>query len=154
MGETPRNIKLKRIGTIFIARNPISTDVEAQLLLRRIILLQLHICQRLQRLINDVLQTQKSTVTRHALIKRDKKAYEKYSGIDTFISELDTLIPVFNNTIPTSSGHFAGFMRMPQNGDASSVVRFPFGHHPGRLPVPNANFSIAVTACQITEIKI
>ena len=40
-------------------------------------------------------------------------------------------------------------MRMPQHRDARLVVGLPLGQHPRRLPVPDANFAVAVAARKV-----
>lgn len=60
------------------------------------------------------------------------------------------LVPVLDQTIPTSRDQFARLVRMPECGYADTFVRLPLLVQLGRLPIPDIRFAIAVAGHQIT----
>lgn len=51
--------------------------------------------------------------------------------------EYMSLIPVLDQSIPSSCGHFGGFMWMPKAGDAHTTVGFELVEELCGFPVPD-----------------
>ena len=52
-----------------------------------------------------------------------------------------TLVPVFDETVPTCRSNLARFMRVPENVNANIVMSFPLLVQFSSLPVPHIYFT-------------
>ena len=68
------------------------------------------------------------------------------------IQQKNCSVPVFDQAIPSGSGHLTGLVRVPEDRDAAVVVGLPLGHHLSALPVPDAALAVTVSADDVTEM--
>mmetsp|Transcript_6356 Transcript_6356/g.18273 ORF Transcript_6356/g.18273 Transcript_6356/m.18273 type:complete len:428 (-) Transcript_6356:629-1912(-) len=62
-------------------------------------------------------------------------------------------VPVFDQTIPTTSGHFAALQRVPFAADAHPFMRLEAPEDLRRLPVPEVAFARAITRHDVAPIR-
>merc|ERR1712127_82152 len=62
-------------------------------------------------------------------------------------------VPELDDPVPAGRGHLARLVRVPQNLDAHVVVSLPLGEQLGRLPVPDVDLAVAVTAGDVALLR-
>lgn len=63
-------------------------------------------------------------------------------------------VPVLDDPVPATRGHFWGFVRVPQHAHTHVVVCLEFVVQFCRLPVPHIHFAVSISRNQVTVIKI
>lgn len=61
------------------------------------------------------------------------------------------LVPIFDESVPSRCEQLAGFVRVPQRGDANAVVRLPLLVQLGCLPVPHVALAVRVAGHQVAD---
>lgn len=62
-------------------------------------------------------------------------------------------VPVLDDPVPATRGHFWGFVGVPQHANTHVVVCLEFVVQFCRFPVPHIHFAVSISRNQVTVIK-